>query len=319
MTTRTEHARLIVALGALAVGLMLLLVVPAMASANAPAATAPPAAQEEAPTATEGPAADQPADETAPADETTPADEILQPAPPPAPTEPETSAPAPAPAGDPQPTPPLSTGTPTAPEAPASEAAPEGHATTIVLPAVSGLPSSMKGAPVIERTVSADPPPAAAAPTLIPIAPPSSPPDPPTAVAAPSRTRAHPAQAPPRSNFVEALGGVDRSAPDALTRAREIGPGPAGASAEDDHGANPFATLAAPGGPAPRGSSLLAVLAGYIIPGGGLPTTTLLLFVQLAVILAAFYAPRSGIGERIHAPGRLGPRLGYRTVLARPG
>ena len=49
-----------------------------------------------------------------------------------------------------------------------------------------------------------------------------------------------------------------------------------------------------------------------------MPTATFLL-VQLAVILAAFYAPRSGLGERIHALGRLGPRLGYRTVLARPG
>ena len=61
------------------------------------------------------------------------------------------------------------------------------------------------------------------------------------------------------------------------------------------------------------------MLASYVMPGSGLPSTTLLLFVQLAVILAAFYAPRSGIGERIHALGRLGPRHGYRTVLARPG
>ncbi len=100
---------------------------------------------------------------------------------------------------------------------------------------------------------------------------------------------------------------------------REIGAGPAGATAEADDGANPFATLAAPGGPAPSGSSLLAVLANYVLPGGGLPTSTLFLFVQLAVMLAAFYAPRSGLGERIHALGRLGPRHGYRTVLARPG
>jgi hypothetical protein len=97
---------------------------------------------------------------------------------------------------------------------------------------------------------------------------------------------------------------------------REIGTGPAGTDAD---GGNPFDTIAAPGGPAPAGSSLLAVLASYVIPGGGVPTATFLLLVQLAVILAAFYAPRSGLGERIHALGRLGPRLGYRTVLARPG
>jgi hypothetical protein len=89
--------------------------------------------------------------------------------------------------------------------------------------------------------------------------------------------------------------------------------------AEEQDGGNPFATLAAPGGPAPAGSSLLAVLASYVLPGSGLPTTTLLLLVQLAVILAAFVAPRSGTGERILALGRLGPRHGYRTVLARPG
>ena len=61
------------------------------------------------------------------------------------------------------------------------------------------------------------------------------------------------------------------------------------------------------------------MLANYVLPGGGLPTSTLFLFVQLAVILAAFSPRAPGIGERIHALGRLGPRLGYRTVLARPG
>jgi hypothetical protein len=83
---------------------------------------------------------------------------------------------------------------------------------------------------------------------------------------------------------------------------------------------NPFATYAAPGGPVPAGSSLLAVLASYVLPGSGsLPISTLLLLVQLAVILAAFVAPRRGLGERVLALGRLGPRSGYRTVLARPG
>jgi hypothetical protein len=84
-------------------------------------------------------------------------------------------------------------------------------------------------------------------------------------------------------------------------------------------GTNPFDTVAAPGGP-PGGSSLLAALASYVIPGGGAPpATVLLLLVQLAVILAAFFAPRPGLGERALALARLGPRSGYRTVLARPG
>ena len=57
-----------------------------------------------------------------------------------------------------------------------------------------------------------------------------------------------------------------------------------------------------------------------MIPGGGAPpATVLLLLVQLAVILAAFFAPRPGLGERALALARLGPRSGYRTVLARPG
>ena len=88
----------------------------------------------------------------------------------------------------------------------------------------------------------------------------------------------------------------------------------------DRSGDNPFAEFAAPGGPVPAGSSLLAVLASYVIPGGGsLPGTTLFFLVQLAVILAAFVAPRAGQGGRALALGRLGPRSGYRTVLARPG
>jgi hypothetical protein len=133
--------------------------------------------------------------------------------------------------------------------------------------------------------------------------------------APPDGARAAPLQGP---EFSTAL--LEPSRPVAAPTRRDAVGGPSGpeAAAPED---NPFAqTWDAVGGPAPAGSSLLAVLASYVIPGGGaLPTTTLLLFVQLAVILAAFYAPRSGIGERIHALGRLGPRLGYRTVLARPG
>ena len=88
----------------------------------------------------------------------------------------------------------------------------------------------------------------------------------------------------------------------------------------DRSGDNPFAEFAAPGGPVPAGSSLLAVLASYVIPGGGsLPGTAMFFLVQLAVILVAFAAPRAGLGERALALGRLGPRSGYRTVLARPG
>ena len=123
--------------------------------------------------------------------------------------------------------------------------------------------------------------------------------------------------APPgRPEFSTAL--LEPSAPTAVPTRRDAAGPPAPQSATSDD--NPFATIAAVGGPVPVGSSLLAVLASYVIPGGGaLPTTTLFLFVQLAVILAAFSAPRLGRGELALALGRLGPRSGYRTVLARPG
>jgi len=312
---RTEHPRHLVALVAIALGLLALLVVPAMASAQTAAPAASPAAQEESPTAGEPAGAEEQGAATEADSTGTPSDEAAEPAPPPAATEPEPSpAPAPAPAGDPQPTAPLTAGGPDAAATPSSETAPE-TSQPIVLPAVPNLPDSTR-ATAPDRFEAALPA-APATPALAPVAPPTSPPD---APAATGRGAADPAAArpppQPRSRLVEALGGVDRPAPDALAIGREIGPGAAGAEPD---GANPFDTLAAPGGPAPAGSSLLAVLASYVLPGSGLPSTTLLLFIQLAVILAAFYAPRSGLGERIHALSQLGPRLGYRTVLARPG
>jgi hypothetical protein len=314
ISTPTQHARHLVALGAIALGLMLLLVVPAMASAQAPAAPAAPSIEETAP----DPGA---VAEPAPADEATPpaAEEPVatDPAPPPA-TEPEASTPAPAPVGDAQPAAPVTSDTPAAPAAPEAEATP-GTAPALVLPDVPGIPAALKVSAGPER---ADAPPAVQAPppAVTPVAAPAAPPDAPVAPAA-IAPRPEPAAAapPPRTDLMlRALGDIGPPVRESLAVGRDPGPGPAGRHDTDEAG-NPFASLAAQGGPAPAGSSLLAVLASYVIPGSGLPSTTLLLFVQLAVILAAFYAPRSGIGERLVALGRLGPRHGYRTVLARPG
>jgi hypothetical protein len=125
--------------------------------------------------------------------------------------------------------------------------------------------------------------------------------------------------APPgRPEFSTALLEPSRAST-APTRRTDLA-GPPGPEAQAP-GDNPFSEAwDAVGGPMPAGSSLLAVLASYVIPGGGaLPTTTLLFFVQLAVILAACCAPRLGRGELALALARLGPRSGYRTVLARPG
>jgi hypothetical protein len=323
MSVRRDHMRYLVVLAAVAIGLLMMLLVPGIASAdpgpgapvldNAPAVADPPAAEEQVPGDPAAPPAAEEPPTTEPTDTGT-----TEPAPPPA-TEPETSTPAPAPTGDTQPIPGVPSG-PAAAETPAPEATPDAD-TSFVLPGAPSVPGSLKPAAVPEKDtpVAAGLPPP---PTITLVAAPSAAPDAPattTDTPAPAVARAAPdlhLLAPTRPNLVKALGGVDRAG-HALDAARDVGPGPAGQ--DETRADNPFDTIAAPGGPVPAGSSLLAVLASYVLPGSGLPTSALLLLVQLAVILAAFYGPRSGLSERIHALGRLGPEPGYRTVLARPG
>ena len=101
---------------------------------------------------------------------------------------------------------------------------------------------------------------------------------------------------------------------------RDEGPAAFGAAAQP--GPSPFDMhLEAQGGPAPAGSSLLAVLASYVLPGSGsLPLqSTLFLFVQLAVILAFALAPRPGAGERLFLWGLLRSQAGHRLAVRRPG
>lgn len=301
-----EHPRLLAALAVAAVGLLALLVAPAMA-ASAPAVADAPALVEEWPA--------PPAEETTPpaaepgseASEPAPVVEA-EPTPAPPPAEPEAPAPAPAPTDDAQPAEPAA---PTAPAPPTAEASPETR--TVALPSGPAQPAVIRDAGEADRPAPLAAPPSAPAR----VAPPSAPPDAPSRADVAPRPERRAAAAPrPRPDVVAALVGSAR--PD--LEATRIGPAP---GADDDAAAgatNPFATFAAaPGGPGPAGSSLLAVLASYVLPGTGLPASTLLLLVQLAVILAAFYAPRSGPTERIHALGLHGPRHGYRTVLARPG
>jgi hypothetical protein len=113
---------------------------------------------------------------------------------------------------------------------------------------------------------------------------------------------------------------LERPDPIAATAPSGRDEGPAGFVAEDP-GANPFAVhLEAPGGAAPAGSSLLAVLASYVLPGGGsLPPTTLFLFLSLAVILAVALAPRPGAGERLVLLGLLRSLSGHQLAVRRPG
>jgi hypothetical protein len=78
--------------------------------------------------------------------------------------------------------------------------------------------------------------------------------------------------------------------------------------------------LVAPAGSSQSGSSLLAVLAGYVLPGSGAPPAqTIMLLVLLGLIMAAIYAPRPQGSERLHLLGLLGPRAGHGMAVRRPG
>jgi hypothetical protein len=78
--------------------------------------------------------------------------------------------------------------------------------------------------------------------------------------------------------------------------------------------------LVAPQDAAPGGSSLLAVLASYILPGSGpVPPSTMMMLVLLGLILMAAYAPRPSGSERIWLSGLLGPSSGHRLAVRRPG
>ena len=77
--------------------------------------------------------------------------------------------------------------------------------------------------------------------------------------------------------------------------------------------------VTAPEGSAPQGSSLLEVLAGYVMPGSGPPASSIIFLVLLGTLLAAIYAPRPQVSERIHLLGLLGPRSGHGMAVRRPG
>jgi hypothetical protein len=78
--------------------------------------------------------------------------------------------------------------------------------------------------------------------------------------------------------------------------------------------------LVAPQVAAPAGSSLLAVLASYILPGSGpVPPATFVMLVLLGLILAVAYAPRPTGSERIWLSGLLGPSIGHGLAVRRPG
>lgn len=315
--------------GAILLALLIALLVPSLAAgqAEAPVAEPPPIADAPPPPADEPapvPADEAPPPEQAPAEEPAPAEPVPpptseQPAPAPAPVEPEQPAPSPVPVDEgPAPAPAPAEETPlptTVPVLPVSPDSLKGKGEAVLGPVVvAGGGDPLKTVPTLVAAKTLGGP--SAPPDPVSLTALGRPADPPSASGA-AADDAGPA--PPAPGRVEAaLALLEPSAPITAPTRRDAAPG---ALSGGGDGTSAFDQLVSPLGPAPAGaSSLLAVLASYVLPGGGaLPTSILILFVQLAVILAAFAAPRLRPGELALALGRLGPRSGYRTVLARPG
>lgn len=79
-------------------------------------------------------------------------------------------------------------------------------------------------------------------------------------------------------------------------------------------------SVAAPIGAVGSGSSLLAVLAGYVLPGvGGPPASTLVMFILVGLIVAIARAPRPQLSERAHDGTLLGAACGHGLAVCRPG
>ncbi len=78
--------------------------------------------------------------------------------------------------------------------------------------------------------------------------------------------------------------------------------------------------LVAPVGAAPAGSSLLAVLAGYVLPGtSGPPASTLVLLIVIGLILGVGYAARPQLSEAVASINLLGASSGHGMAVRRPG
>ena len=111
--------------------------------------------------------------------------------------------------------------------------------------------------------------------------------------------------------------------PVAPVGATAIERGPGMPFGEESHSTLFSESVAAPIGAVGSGSSLLAVLAGYVLPGvGGPPASTLIMFILVGLIVAIARAPRPQLSERAHdrrpAGRRLRPRPGgLPTRLAR--
>ena len=80
------------------------------------------------------------------------------------------------------------------------------------------------------------------------------------------------------------------------------------------------AEMVVPVGPAPAGSSLLAVLAGYVLPGSsGPPASTLVMLIVIGLILGVGYAARPQLTEALASQRLLGASSGHGMAVRRPG
>ncbi len=268
-------------------------------------APAPPVAEQPEAPAAEGPAVGE--ETPAPVEEVP----VEAPAPPPAQT-PEGEAAAPSPGAEATPTP-----SPLPPEVIALP-------TTTPLPAAPDIPAPPV-TPAGERlaaAVAATPAPAVSISTAAPDLPA------PSAAAVPSAPDAPAAKGAPRGetipDFVTTILSAGETTPRLDAAPASVGPGGEprdGFLASGDEASVQFApSFQAPIGAAPSGSSLLAVLAGYVLPGsGGAPASTIVLLIVLGLILGVTYGAFPQMTERLAAGRLLGASAGHGLAVRRPG
>ncbi len=343
-TTTSTTTGVTIVLRALFLALLIALVLPALALADdAPAAVLDPPALEQPSPAADGPPAEQPTPaEPVPAAEE-PAPPVVEPEPtaPPATgtSEPATEAPAEPvipPESEVVPVPPPATPPDvviTTPELVATPAVPPSNPPAKLLPVVVIPPSNADAVP--GRLAGA----VAPAPVGIP---PAAPPTqavtlaagtdtPVVASPAPEQGRARPSDAAvqglltqksalPQNLFSLDLNAKQARSPVAPVAATTIERGPGMALGEEGESTLFSESASAPIGTVGSGSSLLAVLAGYVLPGvGGPPASTLIMFVLVGLIVAIARAPRPQLSERLHLGALLGAASGHGLAVCRPG
>ncbi len=299
------------------------LLIPGLAAAETAVLETPASAQPTAPAGEVVPAADPlgTTDPLAPVDGapaagdeiTAPVDEapVAAPAPPPAATPEEAAAPVPGTEATPTP-------------APAPGEVIQLPAAQQPLPNDPDVPLSPGALPPLDRVAAAVATPTVSLPPTAPDQPGS-----PAVAAKPDAPAAAPE--PPRGETIPdfvttilAQGDVARAEISAVAAASAAATAANIRFGDDDSGDGAGAAFAprfvAPIGTAPTGSSLLAVLAGYVLPGsGGAPASTIVLFIVLGLILGLTYGAFPQMTERLALGNLMGASRGHGLAVRRPG